>query len=513
VRATLLILLLGAAGPIAPGPAEPPSTATPTSTPLRPELLLGAGEPPPPPVLRPQPFPEPYATVDGVLTFRGGPRRDGGAAGERRVRLGRLEVAWRFRTGPGTPRWGGGAGWTGQPALVRWPAVVRHSMPALGRRRFQDGLVEVIQGSLDGNVYFLDLATGRPTRPPIRTGNPVKGSVAVDPRGYPLLVVGQGVPGERPLGLRLYSLVDGAELFFLPGRDPSAPRAWGAFDSSALVNRATDTLLVGGENGLVYLVELGTAFDPLAPRLTLSPRVVRYRFRDPAGRPGIEGSLAAHDRLAFFADNGGTVQALDLITFRPAWSTPAGDDTDASLTVDVEGGQPVLYAASEVDAQGIEGVARLRRLDGRTGAVRWTRELGCRGTPAGGGLRRVEAGAFATNAVGRGDVAGLVFFTLSRCPSAGLLLALDAATGLERWRRPLPADAWSSPTLVPDAVSGRTYLLQGTRDGRLLLVDARDGRLLSRVRLDGAVEASPAVYDDVAVVGTRGGTIYGIRIR
>lgn len=496
----------------APAPVEargdPASLAS-----LRHEVFLGAGELPAAPALRPQVFPDRYAAVDGVLTFRGGPARTGGAHGDRRVARGRLEVAWRFRTGKGTPRWGGGAGWTGEPAIVRWPDVVRHTMPALGARVRDAGLVEVIQGSLDGNVYFLDLATGRPTRPPIRTGNPIKGSVSVDPRGWPLLFVGQGIPGERPIGLRLYSLVSQREVFFLPGRDPAARRPWGAFDSSGLLNRETDTFLVGGENGIVYLLELDTTFDPISLRLEVAPRVVRYRFRaDGAagGREGIESSLAVHRNLAFFADNGGTIQALDLRTFRPAWAFAAGDDTDASLVLDLEGGAPFLYAASEVDAQGAAGVARLRKLDALTGRPAWERELPCR---AERGARNVDAGALATPLVGRDDLADRVVFTLSRCPERGVMLALAKEDGRELWRTPLRADAWSSPTGLHDATAGRTWLLQADRGGRLHLVDGRDGRVAHTLRLDGAIEASPAAFDDVAVVGTRAGTIYGIRVR
>lgn len=492
---------------LASGPAPGPVAS------LRHDLFLGPGEPPPPPALRPQPFPARYAAVDGVLTFRGGPDRTGGAHGDRRIAHERLEVAWRFRTSPGTPRWGGGAGWTGEPALVRWPDVVRHSMPALGARVRDAGLVEVIQGSLDGNVYFLDLATGRPTRPPIRTGNPIKGSVSVDPRGWPLLFVGQGIPGERPIGLRAYSLVSQREVFFLPGRDAAARRPWGAFDSSGLLNRDTDTFLVGGENGIVYLVELHTAFDPIAMTLDVAPRVVRYRFRAAAaadGREGIESSLAAHGDLAYFADNGGTIQALDLRTFRPAWSFDAGDDTDATLVLDVESGAPYLYAASEVDAQGETGVARLRKLDARTGREVWRREVRCR---AERGAARIDAGALATPLVGRDDLADRVVFTLSRCPSRGAMLALAKADGRELWRVPLRSDAWSSPTGVRDAAAGKTWLLQGDRGGRLHLVDGADGRVAHTLLLDGTIEASPAVFDDLAVLGTRAGTIFGIRLR
>lgn len=479
---------------------------------IRSEFFLGTGDLPPAPALRPQVFPDRYTEVEGVLTFRGGPARSGGTAGTRRITERRLEVAWKFKTSAGGARWGGGAGWTGEPVVVRWPDVVRHSMPALGPRRTDHGFVEVIQGSLDGNVYFLDLRTGRPTRPPIRTGNPIKGSVSLDPRGWPLLFVGQGIPAGRPIGLRVYSLVSGDEVFFLPGRDPAARRHWGAFDSSGLLNRDTDTYLVGGENGIVYLLELNTDFDPIALTVKVAPRVLRYRFRDPhTVREGIENSLAVYRNLAYFADNSGTIQALDLATFRPAWAFEAGDDTDASLVLDEEPGGPVLYTASEVDEQGERGFSRIRKLDAFTGAMRWEKDVACRADHT--SAHPSDGGVFATPMVGQDDVADRVVFTLSRCPDRGAVLALAKTDGRELWRRSLKTDAWSSPTAVRDEAAGKTWLLQADRGGRLLLLDPADGAVAFTLPLDGTVEASPAVYDDLAVVGTRAGTIYGIRLR
>ena len=515
-RAALLAALLAAPAGAAGGadlaqPIEPRGDPA-SLAPLRSDLFLGTGEPPVPPVLAPQVFPDRYAVVEGITTFRGGPRRDGGAWGSRRIVRRTLEVAWRFRTGTGTARWGGGAGWTGQPAIVRWEEPVRRSMPLLDRRAARKALVEVVQGSLDGDVYFIDLETGRATRPPLRTGNPIKGSVSLDPRGWPLLFVGQGIPGRRPIGLRAFSLITHEELLFLPGRDGAATRDWGAFDGSGLVNRSTDTFLVGGENGIVYAVELHTDYDPLAFRLALSPRVLRYRFRDVAqDRRGIENSLAVYRNLAFFADNGGTIQALDLSSLRPAWLLHAGDDTDASLVVDVEAGAPVLYTASEVDAQGLAGRARIRKIDALGGAVLWERAFECRGERV--GEKVVQAGAFATPLVGAADLADRIVVTLSRCPERGAMVALAKADGRELWRRPLRADAWSTPTAIRDDVAGKTWILQGDRGGRLLLVDGADGTVARTLALDANIEASPAVFGDVAVVGTRGGTIYGIRIR
>jgi hypothetical protein len=159
-----------------------------------------------------QVFPETYSTVDGVFTFRGGPTRSGGAFGRVPRKPVALQLVWTHQTGQSRAPWFGGTGWTGQPAIVRWPDVIRHSMPRLGERTRQAGFVEVIQGSLDGRVHFLDLQTGKPSRPAIVTGNPIKGSVSLDPRGYPLLFVGQGIPENVPIGLRVYELIGHTEV-------------------------------------------------------------------------------------------------------------------------------------------------------------------------------------------------------------------------------------------------------------------------------------------------------------
>jgi hypothetical protein len=459
-----------------------------------------------------QVFAEPYSTVDGVFTFRGGPSRSGGAFGRVPRHPVALELAWTHVTGRSRAPWFGGSGWTGQPVLVRWPAVIRNSMPKLKPEARKEGFVEVIQGSLDGRVHFLDLTSGRPSRPPIVTGNPIKGSVSLDPRGYPLLFVGQGIPENVPIGLRVYELIGHREVFFLPGADRDAPRReWGAFDSSGLLNRATDTYVVGGENGLIYLLKLHTDFDPIALTLKVAPEVVRYRYKDQSSSHfGVENSMSALGPVAFFADNGGTLQAIDLRSFTPLWTFPAGDDTDASLALDVSQPRPALFTGCEVDKTGPRGFSHLRRIDALTGAVEWTNSFECRGalTP-----KKIDAGLFATPAIGTGDVEGLVFFTLARCPGPddGVLLALDKATGAEVWRLPLAQYAWSTPTLVKDE-DGTSYLLQGGIGGVLRLVHAPSGTEVASLKLSGDIEASPAVFDDLAVLGTRSDRIHGVRI-
>lgn len=456
-------------------------------------------------------FPDDYSELEGIFTFRGGPTRTGGAIGTIPARPSKLEIAWTVQTEHGEAPWFGGAGWTGQPVIVRWPAVIRNSMPKLGKYRADDGLVEVIQGSLDGHVYFLDLYTGAKTRKPLDTGNPIKGSVSLDPRGFPLLFVGQGIPEKRSIGLYAYELIDDTQVFFLPGRDSGALRSWwGAFDSSGLLNRKTDTYVVGGENGLVYSIKLNSDFDPIALTLKVNPVVTRYRYQNAKHRAehlGVESSLSVVKNMAFFADNSGIIQAVDLRTFQPIWAFDAGDDTDASVTVE----WPALYTGCEVDKRGLAGKAHARRLDARTGAVVWDRAYACEGTLL---PKRNQAGIFATNVVGKGDVADLVFFTLARCPSEkkGAVVALDKETGREVWKLELPLFSWSSPTALTDA-SGKTWLLQGGIGGIVRLIDARTGKQAAQVQLVGDIEASPAVFGDRAVLATRADRIYGLRIR
>lgn len=466
-----------------------------------------------PPSRLAQIFPEQYSSATGIFTFRGGPTRTGGAWGTCPMREHKLELVWTAETTHGLPPWFGGAGWTGEPVIIQWPDVIRHSMTRLGRRRFEKDFVEVIQGSLDGSVYFLDLRTGKPTRPPIITGNPIKGSVSLDPRGYPLLFVGQGIPQKKPIGLHVYDLITHQEVFFLPGRDKASPRTWGAFDSSGLLNRTTDSYLLGGENGLFYALKLNTDFDSIKLTLKVRPEVLRYRYT-PEGSPhyGIENSISVVGNLAFFADNGGTIQAVDLRTFKPVWAFAAGDDTDASLPVELEDGRPVLYTGTEVDKTGPRGKSWLRKLDGLTGRVIWERSYPCVGSL--GPPKKIDAGLFATPLVGTGDIGQQVVFTLSRCPgfTDGLMVALDKATGEERWRKPLDNYAWSSPTACKDD-QGHTFILQGDILGTVHLLDARTGAELDSIKLPGLIEASPAIFGDMAVLATRGNWIHGLRLR
>ena len=96
-------------------------------------------------------------------------------------------------------------GWTGQPLIVHWPEAERKIMNIKPEFKEKD-LVEVIYPAMDGNIYFLDLETGKPTRDKIEVGFPMKGTGMVDPRGYPILYTGMGINEQRQVSEFKYNI-------------------------------------------------------------------------------------------------------------------------------------------------------------------------------------------------------------------------------------------------------------------------------------------------------------------
>lgn len=378
--------------------------------------------------------------------------------------------------------------------------------------RNKPGFTEVIYASLDGYVYFLDLESGEETRNPIKVGNPIKGSVSVDARGYPLLYVGEGIPENGTIGFNLYSLTDQKRLLRVNGKDKFAYRSWGAFDSSAIFNRLDDSLTVGGENGVVYRIKLNTAFNPSKKTLSIDPVISKYRYKIKGNSyQGIENSLAIYDNLAFFGDNGGSLQALNLKTNTPEWTLPPLDDTDATIVIETEGGVPYLYTGTEVDKQGRSGSSYIRKINGLTGKVVWQNKYASFSLL---GPHPVNGGLLATPVIGKKEIGELVVFTIARYGtfSGGLMVALNKETGREAWRLTMKNYAWSSPVDVYDN-NGKAYLIQADSVGLISVISADNGKVVGSLNIGTNIESSPAIYNDYAVVASRGGKIYGIRLQ
>ncbi|MCC5910013.1 MAG: PQQ-binding-like beta-propeller repeat protein [Clostridiaceae bacterium] len=454
-------------------------------------------------------FKENYSEQEGVLTFRGDLKRTSPSYGSSSIQEKRLEKIWEFRTSSST--WGGGAGWTGQPTIIKWKDDVKQIMNIKEKFKKDENFVEVIYASLDGNIYFFDLKSGEESRSPISIGNPLKGSLSLDPRGYPLLYVGDGIPEKNTIGYHIFSLIDGEKLFFINGRDPKALRNWGAFDSSGIVHEETDTLIIPGENGLLYIVRLNTIFNLDNAKISLEPQVIRYVYRVQGQRRlGIESSVAVYKNLLYFADNSGYIQCIDLTTLNPLWIFDGEDDTDATVTLDIEDGVPFLYTANEIDFRNSGSPSQVRKIHGVTGELVWQKDYPCYSRK---GENPIDGGAFATNVVGKNNLDNLVISTLARYGkfNEGIIMALDKTTGDEVWENQMNHYGWSSPVDFYND-EGRGYLIQCDSMGNMILLEGRTGRELHRINLGSNIESSPAIFRDYIVVATRGGKMFGVKI-
>ena len=400
------------------------------------------------------------------------------------------------------------------PALFQWPDEVRAAL-GLPDEFDRPGFVEVIYPVFGGKIYRLDLETGKETREPIEVGWGFKGTASVDPRGYPLLYAGQGLNDTNgtigPWRYRVFDLIQNEEVWHLYGLDPDAPRPdWGAFDSSALVNRQTDTLIEPAENGLIYKIKLNAEFDAGAKKVSIDPDVVKLRYQTPiSDKFGIESSAAAYRNLMFAADNDGNLICWDATSLEILWAAELGDDTDSTIVLDETPDGVFLYTGNEVDERaktGGERIANFRKFDAMTGRQLWQYDV-----PA--YYAGINGGILATPIVGQGSLSDLVIVNISRttAPREGDLVALDKESGKVVWRRHLSNYSWSSPTIVT-GTDGTQYGILADSAGTMHLFDPHTGKDISTVSLGKNVEASPAVFGNMIVVASYDKHIYGIRI-
>lgn len=459
--------------------------------------------------------PEDYSDIKGVACFRGNNFRNSASYGFADISDKKLEIVWNVSIG-GIGRWTG-VGWNGQPAIIEWPDELRKSMNIFEDVKNKEGLKEVIYATLDSNIYFLDLDDGSFTRDKIKVPGPIKGSVSIDPRGIPLLYAGQGINmvNERrvQMGYRIFNLLDQSLLHFINGSDSFAFRGWSAFDSTSIVDKKTDTMLICGENGILYKVKLNTSYNETEKELSIDPITTKYRYKILGNNyQGIENSIAVYKNLAYFADNGGWLQCIDINTLEPTWIYNVTDDTDSTIVIDEEDNRKVsLYTACEVDKQGPKGNSYIRKLNAISGELIWEKSYSCFSKL---GDRPNNGGALATPIVGKKSIENLVIYNLARYGgfNKGLLIALDKKTGNEVWRLELKNYSWSSPVDIYTE-EGEGYILLCDSAGRMYLIEGATGKVLDEVLLGSNVEGSPAVFENMVVVGTRGQKIFGIRIK
>ena len=454
-------------------------TPSPTPTPSAPALPAGPG---------------PINTkIAGLTTFRGNATRTYYGQGPVPKDP---KIIWRYTGGSagdlcsssenkGETKVWCGTGWTGQPNVVEWK-----------------GKTQVRFGAYSGAVHVVNGATGEDMKRPFQTGDIIKGTVTSDPDGYPLLY-----SGSRDNYFRILALDRGKrmeELWKLSA-DSAPNQVWNDdWDSSPLV--IGDYLLEGGENSWFYVVKLNRGYGPdgkvkVDPQVrAVFPGYDDQLFADVGDQEvSIENSPAFRDGIVYFANSGGLVQGWDVSAVLKGgkkvervfryWT---GEDTDATVVIDEDG---FLYAASELERFNArsEEAGQLVKLDPSKpdDPVVWKKRI-----PGNGG----DGGIWATP----GLHAETVFVTTN----TGRLLALKMENGKKRWEIDLPPPTWTSPVIV-DGV-----LIVGDCEGNLRAYDVTDPTKkpdqIWKVKLEGCIEATPAVWKGMVYVGARGGAVYGI---
>jgi outer membrane protein assembly factor BamB len=431
-------------------------------------------------------------TFEGLTTFRGNSTRT--YYGEGPVPR-KPKILWRYpaygglcstsSSGGETKLWCG-TGWTGQPNVVE-----------------QAGKIQVRFGAYDRGVHILDGLSGEPLKKTFTTGDIIKGTVTSDPDGFPLLYSGSRDNYFRILALDRGSSME--ELWKLSA-DSAPDQVWNNdWDGSALV--VEDHLLIGGENSWFYVVKLNRGYDSQGKvRVNPEVRMLVPGYDDELfaelgdQEVSIENSPAFQDGVVYFANSGGLVQGWDISgvlgggkKFERVFRFWTGEDTDASVVIDDEG---YLYVASELERFNArsEEVGQLMKLDPRNpeDPLVWSKPV-----PGEGG----DGGLWATP--------GLYGDALFATTNTGRLLAIDRDTGKKRWEIDLPPPTWTSPVIV-DGV-----LIVGDCGGSLRAYDVsqpfrKPKKPLWKVKVEGCIESTPAVWKGMIYVGSRGGAMYGI---
>ena len=487
----------------------------------------------------------------GVMTFRGSAFRQNAAEDTVENPTG-LALEWTVEAGSvaGSSRNYYGIGWTGQPVIVKWPSDIRAGMNLDEEHRTQKNLKEIIIAGMDGKIYFLDLNDGSATREAIDFGYPMRSTPSVHPLFYPLMTSGQYARKMKSgtsndIGLYYYDLTNQKKLRMIDGIDrklkrPYSENASGAFDTSALIDRSTNTLIAIGTNGLLYTEKLS-----MSMRLDNDTGELIFAFEEPtesvtmmshtknqkASNVAVESSLAMYGSYAYYADMDGVLRCVDTTTMTTVWAVNTGDAVRAAIALDLEEGEDTntlwLYTANLVNKR-TKGDVTIRRFNAMTGEEDWAFAIHCADAKKKDVTFNavVTPGAMASPVIGQQGLKDLVYFTLSSVSAtgakdlsgdgamAGVIIAFNKTTGEVVWNKAMDAYCYSSPVAVYDK-AGKGWIIQACSNGTIYLLDGLTGKEINTLQVSGVIEGSPAVYGDTMVIGTTGkdtSYIYGIKI-
>lgn len=427
----------------------------------------------------------------GLVQFRGNPTHTFHGTGPI---SNTFQTLWRFPDEPMcgtstahmiTTLWCG-SGWTGQPVV--W--------------EHENGTTEVIFGAYDKSIHFINAKTGKRTRQDFKVGDIIKGSVSLDPDGYPLLY-----SGSRDNKFRILSLnenEEAKELWSLDAYDV-APVLWNNdWDGNASI--IDDILYIGGENSWMFAIKLNRSFRPdgtvaVDPKILMQFPLWTDKLLEDIGDTmvSIENSPAFYNNRVYIANGGGRVVGFDVSdienkSVRVAFDYWLGDDIDASIVIDQDG---MLYVSSERDRDISKdiGIGQITKLDPyAANPLVWSIAVDDSVSS------QKQRGIWATPALYKDY--------LYVQTTDGTFMAIDTKNGKITWKGTLPDHSWSSPIIIDDK------MIVATCKGYINLYDLREPaqpQFLTETSItESCIESTPAVWNGILYVGTRDGYFYAI---
>ena len=325
---------------------------------------------------------------------------------------------------------------------------------------------------------------------------------------------------DKSARMYIINLITGKVIYERSGSDSFANRGWPAFDSAPLVDAETDTLIWPGENGVLYTIKLNTVYDPENRTITVDPEEtakIRYttsRSNSSTYWTGFEPSAVIVDRYLYISENGGRFFCVDLNTMELVWAQDTRDDSNSTPVFEWsdDGTTGYIYTAPSLHwtaDSNKEGYISIYKLDAKNGRIVWEKPIDCHT------VTDVSGGIQSSPLLGKPgtELEGMIIYTVARTPNSwnGICMALDTETGEVIWEKSMDRYTWSSPAaLYTD--EGEAFIVLCDSVGNLSILEGSTGETLSTMSMGSNIEASPAVFEDMIVIGSRGGRICGIQV-
>ena len=230
----------------------------------------------------------------------------------------------------------------------------------------------------------------------------------------------------------------------------------------------------------------------------------------------MEDSAVIWRNYLYVADNGGKLMCWDLNTMKLVWVQNVLDDTNTTPVFEEspQDGTCYIYISTSlhITATGDADPGRAASPSGRS-TRRPARSCGRRRVPVLHGQRRLRRGA---GHAGPRQERHLEPRDLSHRPHA------RRRTAASWWRSTrTPAKRCGGPAQPLHLefagggvhAEGKSYIVQCDSVGNMFLIEGTTGKIVDTIDLGANIEASPAVFGDTIVVGTRGQKIFAVKIK